>query len=179
MMEQSSCIIGRVAGFTNRKPNRVIIEGPYRGMHPYVLLREATGRIAPAGPALVARATERVVTEPEDQTPDRSLVWLPAGDAQREQLDELQLRALYREQAERLVGRIGDLSRLDWAVASDLRARGHSAQVVAGAVLVGSPRLTERKAGHVADYVERTVAKVFARPLDRAPPRGDGGTFGR
>jgi hypothetical protein len=171
---------GRLAGFTNRKPSRTMTEGPYRGLQPFVLLREANGRPAPAGPALLARAAERLATEPGSQRQDRSLVRLPSRDIARAVGDEEHLRALYRAQAARLAGRLGDdLSRLDWAVASGLRARGHSLQEVAGAVWVGSPRLAERKAGHVADYVERTVAKVFARPLDRAPPGGDGGTFGR
>lgn len=182
---------GRMTGFTNRKPNRVIQEGPYRGMHPYVLLREARGTLAPAGPALLARAAERLAAEPPRPTLDRGIVRGLLNGTEREPGQEGRLADLYREQAGRLVDRLGnDLSRLDWAVASDLRARGLSPQEVAGAMLAGSPDLAGRKAGHLTDYVERTVAKVFAQPstpdhrqprqeaMQRALPREEG-TCGR
>ena len=55
--------MGRLGGFTNQKPSRTIAEGPYRGRQPFVLLREATGRIAPAGLAVLARAHEQMAHE--------------------------------------------------------------------------------------------------------------------
>jgi hypothetical protein len=166
--------LGRLAGFTNNKPSRVLREGPYQGLPPFVLLRDASGRVAPAGAALLERAAERLA-EPERLTPERSRTWTWAPLAGQMQESE-ELGALYRAHAQRLRERVGgDLSRLDWAVAQDLRAQGHSAAEVAGAVLAGSPYLAERKAGHVQDYVERTVAKVFAQAglAERAPGQGD------
>ena len=193
MIRQSSYIMGRLAGFSNQKQSRTIAEGPYRGRQPFVLLREASGRIAPAGPGLLARAQERLAAQPARTEPERSLLrTLALQGPEHERADEGALAALYRQQAVRLADRLGggDLSRLDWAVAGDLRAQGHSPAVVAGALQAGSPGLAERKAGHVADYVARTVSKVFAQPAargapERAPPREDGpardegGTSGR
>jgi len=68
-------------------------------------------------------------------------------------------------------------------VARDLARQGHAPEVVAGAVRVGSPRLEERKAGHVDEYVARTVSKVFAHASSQEPgggraPPGDDGTRG-
>ena len=184
--------LGRVAGFTNQKPNRVIADGPHRGLQPFVLVREARGGVAPAGADLLARARERLAREPAvpalRESFMRALSLLGREHAPE---DEGALAALYREQASRLVrmapaGLVsGDPSRLDWAVVRDLRAAGHPPEIVAGALRAGSPHLEERKAGHVDDYVARTVSKVFSSPIEwnavaeRAPPQAERGTLGR
>ena len=177
--------MGRLAGFTNQKPSRTIADGPYQGRQPFVLLRGASGRIAPAGPVLLARAQEQLAREQatrestraapsHDVLPDRTFagrLGVPAEAGR--------LAALYHERAAWLGQRTSgeplgaDLSRLDWAVARDLARQGHAPEVVAGAVRVGSPGLEERKAGHVDDYVARTVSKVFAH-ASRQELGGDG-----
>jgi len=72
---------------------------------------------------------------------------------------------LYRREADRLP--TADMSRLDWMITLSL-ARAFTdvdATELARAMVEGSPQLTERKAGHVADYVARTVAKALATAL--------------
>lgn len=76
------------------------------------------------------------------------------------------LGALYRREVRRLSQRYPttDLSRLDWMVVVAL-ARAFAdadAAELARAMMEGSPGLVERKAGHVADYVARTVGKARA-----------------
>ena len=184
--------MGRLAGFTNQKPSRTITDGPYQGRQPFVLLREAAGRIAPAGPALLVRAHEQLARELTARESIHSAPhpgFLPGrtfAERAGAPTEAGRLAALYHERAAWLGQRTfgeplgGDLSRLDWAVARDLARRGHAPEVVAGAVRVGSPRLEERKAGHVDEYVARTVSKVFAQAParkemgERAPPREDG-----
>jgi len=187
--------MGRLAGFTNQKPSRMIVDGPYQGLQPFVLLREATGRIAPAGPALLARAHEQLAHEQAAREPTRAapshdiLPDLALAERKSDAAEAGRLAALYRERAAWLGQRTSgeplgaDLSRLDWAVARDLARQGHAPEVVAGAVRVGSPRLEERKAGHVDEYVARTVSKVFAHASSQEPgggraPPGDEGTRG-
>ncbi len=84
------------------------------------------------------------------------------------------LGALYRREATRLLARYpaADLSRVDWVIILSLvyAFQDVSAAELAQAMYEGSPRLYERKAGHVADYVQRTVAKaVQQRPPTPAP----------
>ncbi|MEP9080021.1 DNA primase, partial (plasmid) [Enterobacter hormaechei] len=76
-----------------------------------------------------------------------------------------------------------DLSKCDFIAAQKLASRGRSAEEIGKAMAEASPALAERKPGHEADYIERTVSKVMGLPsvqlaraeLARAPaprPRG-------
>ncbi len=59
-----------------------------------------------------------------------------------------------------------DLHRLDWMVTRDL-ARAHpeaDKDALMRAIREGSPRIAERKRGHVYDYAERTTRYVLLDP---------------
>ena len=81
-----------------------------------------------------------------------------------------------RHRVQRLLERypnaaLTDLHRLDWRVTRDL-ARAHpeaDKEALMRAIREGSPRIAERKRGHVHDYAERTARYVLMDPdVERA-----------
>ena len=77
----------------------------------------------------------------------------------------------YAHRAQRLLERypntaLTDLHRLDWMVTRDV-ARAHpeaDKDALMRAIREGSPRIEERKRGHVYDYAERTTRYVLLDP---------------
>lgn len=170
---------GRLAGFTNRKDKHTT----RAGYQPWVLLRESKGKTATAGPALVQQAGQQIEQAQRQQEKARRLASLELPERQlsrhrRTALDE------YRSEMAGLVKRFGDdLSKCDFIAAQKLASRGRSAEEIGKAMAEASPALAERKPGHEADYIERTVSKVMGLPsvqlaraeLARAPaPRQRG-----
>ena len=170
---------GRFAGFTNRKDKHTT----RAGYQPWVLLRESKGKTATAGPALVQQAGQQIEQAQRQQEKARRLASLELPERQlsrhrRTALDE------YRSEMAGLVKRFGDdLSKCDFIAAQKLASRGRSAEEIGKAMAEASPALAERKPGHEADYIERTVSKVMGLPsvqlaraeLARAPaPRQRG-----
>jgi len=176
-----SYLMGRLAGFTNRKEERRQPDGRY----PYARLREASGDRAVEAPALLARARDeaaqgrRAVAEkgagvegesPQERTGRRAAFSRPpAGPVS-------PLGREYAHRAQRLLERypnaaLTDLHRLDWMVTRDL-ARVHpeaDKEALMQAIQEGSPRIGERKRGHVYDYAERTTRYVLLDPdVERA-----------
>lgn len=148
---------GRLAGFENRKPRHRRADGSY----PLVALRAATGEVAPAGDDLLDAARARLAA-----TPPASRVRARAVPIGRHEGGPISpLGQLYRGEVARLVRRYPatDLSRLDWMIVLSLaRAfQDATAEELARAMVEGSPGLTERKRGHVSDYVARTVGKAL------------------
>ena len=153
---------GRLAGFTNQKP-----EHTREGCQPYVLAHECPGWPAPAAPRHLERVEEGV----------------DKAQAQKER--QSRLEALegyespghgwttdpgheYQRQAQRLMKRYGksaDFSRLDWMVATDMAKSGRfSAEGIAKAIGQHSPQVESRKAGHIEDYARRTAEKAWTAP---------------
>jgi len=153
---------GRLAGFTNRKPEHARGDG----LQPYVLLREARGGCAPAGEAALARAGARVAMREGMAKAEREAEALSRAGGGGVSSDVLARE--YRERAARLCARYpeADRSRVDWAVTRDLAVAypGADAAALTAALRVGSPHLTERKGNHGEDYAARTVTKVLALP---------------
>jgi len=173
--------MGRVAGFTNRKEEHRQPDGRY----PYVRLRDASGDRATEAPAILARARDeatqgrRAAAEkgagvegesPQERTGRRIAFSRPsAGPVS-------PLGREYAHRAQRLLERypnaaLTDLHRLDWMVTRDL-ARAHpeaDKEDLMRAIGEGSPRIEERKRGHVYDYAERTTRYVLLDPaVERA-----------
>lgn len=143
---------GRLAGFTNRKPDHITDRG-----NPYVLLHEASGQPAPQAPRLVAdalAAASRVKAEAFRQVIGQavgSIPQAPEGVA-RWYLD------LYQH-LRRDFGDEFDPSRADWMAAVALARKGHTYETIAWTIETCSPEI-DRKAGHVEDYVTRTAGKA-------------------
>ncbi len=177
--------MGRLAGFTNRKEERRQPDG----RQPYARLRDASGARAVEASVLLARAREQAGQGRRAAT-DRAD---PVGESPRERAGRRAafsrspagggpvspLGREYAHRAQRLLERypnaaLTDLHRLDWMVTRDL-ARAHpeaDKDALMRAIQEGSPRIEERKRGHVYDYAERTTRYVLLDPdVERA--RGD------
>ncbi len=170
--------MGRLAGFTNRKEEHRQPDGRY----PYVRLRDAGGERAAAAPAILDRARDQA-TQGRHAAAEKS--GGVAGESPQERAGrrvafsrplagEGPVSPLGREyvhRAQRLLERypnaaLTDLHRLDWMVTRDL-ARAHpeaDKDALMRAIGEGSPRIEERKRGHVYDYAERTTRYVLLDP---------------
>ncbi|KXB09921.1 hypothetical protein ADT33_11200 (plasmid) [Xylella fastidiosa] len=151
---------GRLAGLTNAKRQHK----DANGRSPYVLAHESGGKLAPAGPALVQQAAQRVL--------DRE-----AQNDRRSRLEAAQEASggprtgdpihTYRCGLKSLHTRFGasmDLSRADYMIGVDMVLKGFKPDQVAQAIEQASPELPIRKAGHEGDYVARTVEAIMASP---------------
>jgi hypothetical protein len=194
MMGQSSCIIGRLAGFINMKPTRTLPDG----RHPWVRLHEAEGRLAPAGERLLEEVRTRLeagrTSHPQSAAAGRDGRGWEALDTRpaREGAGGVQLRPEYLAQEfavraarvlerQRERGGKPDYSAADWAVIGTMHERYPwlSAAQLAQAMRMGSPRLEERHPGHVAEYVGRTVVKAVRAQQEQHARDGPAEGVGR
>ncbi len=168
--------MGRLAGFTNRKEEHTQPDG----RHPYARLHDAGGERAPEAPAILDRARAQATQSrragagerdgaepPRDQAAGREAFTRPPAGAG----PVSPLGREYAHRARRLLERypnaaLTDLHRLDWMVTRDL-ARTHpeaDKEALMRAIQEGSPRIDERKKGHVYNYAERTTRYVLMDP---------------
>ncbi len=173
--------MGRLVGFTNRKDEHRQLDGRY----PYVRLRDAGGERAADAPAILDRARDQATQGRRAAAEKRGNV---EGESPQERAGRRTafsrppagpvspLGREYAHQAQRLLERypdaaLTDLHRLDWMVTRDL-ARAHpeaDKEALMRAIWEGSPRIEERKRGHVYDYAERTTRYVLLDPaVERA-----------
>ncbi len=168
--------MGRLAGFTNRKEEHRQPDGRY----PYVRLRDAGGERVAVAPAVLDRARDQATQGRRAAAEKRGGV---AGESPQERAGRRvafsrppagpvsPLGREYAHRAQRLLERypnaaLTDLHRLDWMVTRDL-ARAHpeaGKEDLMRAIGEGSPRIEERKRGHVYDYAERTTRYVLLDP---------------
>jgi len=170
--------MGRLAGFTNRKEEHRQPDGRY----PFARLCDASGDRTAEATAILARARDEatqgrhaavekgagVEGEPPQERARRRAAFSrpPAGSGPVSPLGRE-----YAHRAQRLLERypnaaLTDLHRLDWMVTRDL-ARAHpeaDKDALMQAIREGSPRIEERKRGHVYDYAERTTRYVLLDP---------------
>lgn len=163
---------GRLAGFTNQKPNRLL----ETGMHPYVLLREWSGQVMVKAYTLLAQA-DRFLDQQAVQQAQKDRVTAIHTEGVRYAAPRGRHMALepvteYRRQAQVLATRYGphpDWSKVDWMIAQSMVASGqYDAEEVARAILGGSPNIRTRKPGHLEDYAYRTAQKAWQDPQAQA-----------
>ncbi|OOM82793.1 DNA primase [Salmonella enterica subsp. enterica serovar Typhimurium] len=149
---------GRLAGFTNRKDKHT----SRTGYQPWVLCRESSGQSATAGPELMQQAGQVLDSIKRRQEKARRLEGIEAGPKRsyrRDAVDD------YRSEMAGLIKRYGDdLSKCDFIAAMKLASKGREPDEIAKAMAEASPAIMERKAGHEADYIKRTVQKVMELP---------------
>lgn len=153
---------GRLAGFTNQKPQH-----RKNGLQPYVLTHACPGKAAKSASETLNRIRDglaRVEAEKARMARFKALEgyshpghgWY--GDPGHE----------YRRQAQRLMRRYGqavDFSRLDWMIATDMAKSGRfGVEGIAQAIEQYSPEVSKRKAGHIEDYARRTAEKAWIDP---------------
>lgn len=153
---------GRLAGFTNQKPQHA-----RDGRQPYVLAHDCPGKAARAAPAYLERIEQHLDRAAAQQEREKRLAALetakPGGYGSR--YDPVKE---YQRQAQRLMQRYGkeaDFSRLDWMIATDMAKSGRfTAQDIERGIRECSPHVESRKAGHVEDYARRTAQKAWNAP---------------
>lgn len=153
---------GRLAGFTNQKPQHA-----RNGRQPYVLAHDCPGKVARAAPEVlerIERYLDRVEAQQEREKRLEALETAKPGGygSHYDPVKE------YQRQAQRLMQRYGkeaDFSRLDWMIATDMAKSGRfTAQDIEKGIRECSPHVESRKAGHVEDYARRTAANAWAAP---------------
>jgi hypothetical protein len=153
---------GRLAGFTNQKP-----EHTRDGRQPYVLAHDCPGNVARAAPAYLERIEQHLDRVGAQQEREKRLAALETAQTggYGSQYDPVKE---YQRQAQRLMQRYGkeaDFSRLDWMIATDMAKSGRfTVQDIERAILTCSPHVESRKAGHVEDYARRTAFKAWSAP---------------
>lgn len=149
---------GRLAGFTNRKDKHTT----RTGYQPWVLCRESSGQSATAGPELMRDAGLVLESIERRQEKARRLEGIEARPQRRYRRDAVDE---YRSEMAGLVKRYGDdLSKCDYIAAMKLASNGREPGEIAKAMAEASPAIMDRKAGHEADYIQRTVQKVMELP---------------
>jgi len=151
---------GRLAGFTNQKPQHT-----RDGRQPYVLAHDCPGKAATAAPAYLERieqGLDKAEARRERQKRLEALQTAKPGYGGHDPIRE------YQKQAQRLLGRFGDgadLSRMDWMIATDMAKGGRfTVQDIEKGIRECSPNVESRKAGHTEDYAKRTAEKAWAAP---------------
>lgn len=151
---------GRLAGFTNRKPEYAC---------PYVLAERCNGRDATQGASILAEASRRLVErrkQAQATTPPSNPSEPPPRPLKCD-IDPIRYATHQYHALKQRYGAEFDESRADFMVASDLLQMGLSASQVRAALEQTSPRLAQRKEGHVEDYLQRTVAAAYQRLGER------------
>lgn len=151
---------GRLAGFTNQKPQHT-----RDGRQPYVLAHDCPGKAATAAPAYLERieqGLDKAEAQKERQKRLEALQTAKPGYGSHDPIRE------YQRQAQRLMAKYGDgadLSRMDWMIAQDMAKGGRfTVQDIEKGIRECSPNVESRKAGHTEDYARRTAEKAWSAP---------------
>lgn len=153
---------GRLAGFTNRKPEHI----DAAGRSPFVLLDSYNGKVTTGAVELKKIAADAVEL---DQQQGRSMAAhvqqqarnMPQATAAPGSVQEL--AAWYCATWESLQKQFGaqfDASRADWMAAIAMYRKGYDFHAVADAIASHSPGIQDRKGAAVTDYVTRTAGKA-------------------
>lgn len=144
---------GRLAGFTNRKPQHV----NRQGQSPFVTLDAYNGKPAKRAAEVVEEAARSHAVD-RDREVRAQIREHPAPERGGD------LGAWYREiwfQMELKWEKDFDRSRADWYLACVMVERKHDLATIAKVMREHSPEL-DRKTGHVDDYLVRTIGKAKA-----------------
>lgn len=138
---------GRLAGFTNRKPEH---RGP-QGF-PFVLLLNAPGRVAPRAPALIAAARRKMaLAQCRLRELAAALHVSASGDPHRDLVAAWQ--AVYAQRTG------ADLSAVDWSIVNQGLGLGVDPDTLASALA----EVADRKGRHAESYAERTLQSAIRR----------------
>jgi hypothetical protein len=141
---------GRLAGFTNQKPNR----RDEQGRAPFVLLEVAAGASATAGVAILQEAERTLQAVRAVPAPRESVT--PTGGLPDPVTTFLEGVGRLRQ----AFGVAFNPSIADWEVASGMMARGFTRGQIEDA-LRHSPDIQQRKRGYVEAYVATTMTRLW------------------
>jgi RepB DNA-primase from phage plasmid len=153
---------GRLAGFTNRKPEHV----DDAGRLPFVLLDSYKGQAASGAAELVNLAKQAIAHEQAQAKAMAAFVQAQARSVPQASSavhEDQALGAWYQKFWDSLKAQFTDAfdaSRADWMVSVALLKKGHAFDTVAAAISSHSPGLESRKGTSAMDYVTRTAGKA-------------------
>lgn len=152
---------GRLAGFTNRKPEHQTRSG----LNPWVLCQETSPKaIAHFGEKLIQSAAANLEQEKAGIEREKRILALHnASKSIRRNKPEREYQKQFHAFAERY-GRDMDVSRADFMISVSMAKQGYSEKEIFMTLESCSPELPIRKAGHEQDYCSRTVQAAFASP---------------
>lgn len=153
---------GRLAGFTNRKPERAA-----NGKQPFVLVEQSNPRaVASSGLELARDALQELALRRNQEVAEvakASAATLKPADTGRWHLSNGEARGWYQSFCKTLADKFGsefDQSRADWMASLAMYAKGYDFDHVAGNIAAHSPAITDRKGAGAVDYVTRTAGKA-------------------
>jgi hypothetical protein len=152
---------GRLAGFTNRKPERKTERG-----HPFAIIREAVAVVTDAARAVLASVRAYLAEKREAEERARAQRIADIGRFRGGAAGLKEAAAAFTEAWQHAAG-LDDSAR-DLSACMSMLKRGYTAAQVAAAFREASPGLDDRHR-RVDDYIERTVAKA-AEFIGREPP---------
>jgi hypothetical protein len=144
---------GRLAGFTNRKPEH------FDGSHfPFVRLIFAAHRIALQGRPLLLHLRH------SEKTPNHihHTNTTPPIHSNPLQLYSRHRNAILKRCRNQPWIHNPDISRLDFMIACNILKESRNTSLVARALQLGSPNLQLRKQQHIDDYIQRTIRAAQA-----------------
>jgi RepB DNA-primase N-terminal domain/RepB DNA-primase C-terminal helical domain len=143
---------GRLAGFTNPKPNRRLASG----LQPFARLLGASGQIYQQAPLFIAEVRAAMAGEPVSKTGGSDTQGIGQG------APELPpLRSLAEFQNDSRYG--GDLHRADLAWARHAAAMGLSASEIRAAIMEARDLAKKGSARRQREYAERTAEKAVGQ----------------
>lgn len=157
---------GRLAGFTNQKPQYAA----NRGKHPYVLAGRCNGKIAVEAEKMLLEAS--LISEGINHHQDPSSSSQEDLNANQEHIHSrgnpaLDPAAYFQRLLSSFVLEFGsdfDESRGDWMIVKSMLVNDFSDEQIRIALTQCSPNLHQRKQGHVQDYIERTIRNAKLDP---------------
>ena len=158
---------GRLAGFTNNKPQHL----DPNGRAPYVLCHESSGKVATAAEPMLAEiqtkeAEKAHILEQEQRAAAKitRLNRIQGGSGHLTGRDSTSTYLAYSKSMLSGPDALRDLSVMDFRVTVRmLKTQLHSREAIGNAMREVSPELATRKAGHIEDYIERTLKAAERR----------------
>jgi hypothetical protein len=151
---------GRLPGFTNRKPKRILENG---GKPPFARVIEAVGKVARGAGQVVASAIAALRAGADRESARAAAARERALQAARERQGEQAVSSVSRHMraSGTRQGAAHGLSEVDFAAACGALRDGHSPDAIKDALRALSPDLESRHP-RVDDYLDRTVTKAQA-----------------
>ena len=156
---------GRLAGFTNQKP-----EHTKSGRQPYVLAHECDGKTALDAPNYLEFIEKQIAEEKSREEKARRIKAIKTARNDREKTVQGRKNPPvieFQMQCQPWLLRYGDkadLSRVDFVAAKAMAQMEYTEKEIADAILQASPNLETRKAGHLEGYATRTARNAVSDP---------------
>ena len=145
---------GRLSGFTNRKPQ--YCDG---GLYPYVKCVYRKNEIAKNHKAALYKAVWKIIDIDEENKKNNDKI-KSSSNNKHLKADPITTAQKYYVQMEQR-NKNNDYSKFDFAVTARMIKDGFNKNQVLLAIKQSSPKIEERKKGHVSNYIDRTYENAY------------------